>query len=127
VQTTLTPDVGSQTSLKPGTITVGFTANVLPTIMSDNRIMLQYQMNSSSLLGLRTFTSGDNSIQLPELFSQSLQQQAYLNDGDVLVLFGFEQDRSQINEVQGVIAAGRGSTQNKVTTAVVIQVRAARL
>lgn len=127
VQTTLTPDVGSQTSLQPGTITVGFTANFIPTIMADNRIMLQYQMQSSSLLGLRSFTSGTSTIQLPELFSQSLQQQAYLNDGDVLVLFGFEQDRSQINDTQGVIAAGRSSSQNKVTTAVVIQVRAARL
>ena len=127
VSTTTTPNVGSKTSLTPGTVTVGFTANFLPTILADNRIMLQYQIQSSSLLGLRTFSSGNNQVQLPELFTQSLQQQAYLHDGDVLVLFGFEQDRSQLDAVQGVLAAGNGATQSKVTTAVVIQVRAGRV
>jgi len=117
----------SQTALTPGTVTVGFTANFLPTIMVDNRIMLQYQIQSSTLLGLRSFVSGDSSIQLPEIFTQSLQQQAYLNDGDVLVLFGFEQERSQIDDTRGVLAVGRSGVQNRVVTAVVIQVRAARI
>lgn len=123
VQTTLTPDVGSQTSIQPGTVTVGFTANFLPTILADNRVMLQYQINSSSLLGLKTVSSGETSIQVPEIFSQSLQQQAYLKDGQTIVLFAFEQDRAQTGETTGLLTLGRSGARNKVMSVVAIQVK----
>lgn len=126
IQTTQTPNVGSQTSVQPGTVTVGFTANFIPTIMADNRIMLQYQIQSSSLLGLRTVGPDNAQIQVPEVYTQSLQQQAYVRDGDVIVLFGFEQERSQINDTNGLWSQGRSSQNNHIMTAVIIQVRAAR-
>lgn len=126
IQTTQTPNVGAQTSVQPGTVTVGFTANFIPTIMADNRIMLQYQLQSSSLLGLRTVGPNNAQIQVPEIYTQSLQQQAYVKDGDVIVLFGFEQERSQVSDTQGLWAHGRGGQQNQILTAVILQVRASR-
>lgn len=124
--TTQTPDAGTQTSRTPGSVTVGFTANFIPTVLADNRIMLQYQIQSSSLLGLKTIGSGNDAIQAPEVFSQSLQQQAYLNDGDVIALFGFDQDRSQVVNSSGILSKSRSASQNNIQTAVLIQVRVAR-
>lgn len=126
VQTTLTPDAGAQTSYQPGQVTVGFTANFLPIILADNRIMLQYQIQSSSLLGLRDVGAGDTKIQVPEIYSQSLQQQAYLHDGDILVLFGFEQERSQMNNSVGFLSAGSAANKKRTMTAVIIQAHAAK-
>ncbi|MCX8016321.1 MAG: hypothetical protein N2690_00255 [Rhodocyclaceae bacterium] len=124
IQTTQVPNVGAQTSSQQGTVTVGFTANFIPTIMADNRIMLQYQLQSSSLLGLRSVGPANAQIQVPEIYTQSLQQQAYVRDGDVIVLFGFEQERSQLGDVNGLWAQGKNGQNNQIMTAVIIQVRA---
>jgi type IVB pilus formation R64 PilN family outer membrane protein len=115
-----------QVSRTPATITVGFTANFIPTVLTDNRILLQYQIQSSSLLGLKTIGGADNSIQLPEVFSQNMQQQAYLKDGDVIALFSFDQDRSQVSDTSAVLSKSRSATSNSVKTAVLIQVRVAK-
>jgi len=127
MQTTQTANVGSQVSLQPGTVTVGFTANFLPTILPDNRIMLQYQINTSTLSGLKTITSGGSSIQAPEISSQSLQQQAYLKDGQAIILFSFEQDRSQNGSTYGFTNISGAGSKNRSMTAVIIQVRTSSL
>lgn len=93
---------------------VGFTANFVPLILGDNRIMLQYQINLSSLLSLDTFGTGDFAIQIPKVATQSLQQQAYLKDGQSIVLLGFEQERAQTEKAAGMtgISKNAGSSRN---------------
>jgi len=102
--TTSAPNVGTTTTLQPGTITAGFTANFIPLILSDNRILLQYQLQLSNAT-LSTVTSGNSSIQTPLKSEQSLQQQAYVRDGQSIVLMSFEQRRGADDRQLGLLGA----------------------
>lgn len=120
--TTATPDVGSQTSLSPSSRTIGFTASFLPIVMGDNRILLQYTLNLSSLLSMNQISSGGQTIQTPQIAQQSLQQQAYVNDGETLVLFGFEQDRNASSDSSGMLFIAGNRDKNRQMIVIVMDV-----
>jgi type IVB pilus formation R64 PilN family outer membrane protein len=122
-----TPPVITSTMFTPGTVTsttrsVGFTANFLPLILGDNRIMLQYQINLSSLISLDTFGTGDGAIQIPKVATQSLQQQAFLKDGQSIVLLGFEQERAQADKVSGMSGISRNAGADRNLMVIVMEV-----
>lgn len=123
--TTIVPDAGTQTTVQPGTKMVGFTANFMPLVLGDNRILLQYQMQISSLLSMTQINSGGNITQLPEIASQSLQQQAFLDDGQTIMLFGFEQAKASDNQGAGMFSISKSTNSNRNMTVVLIQVRTA--
>ena len=111
------------TALTPGSVVVGLTANFLPQVLGDNRILLQYQLTSSSLAGMSTVTSGGSSIQTPTVASQSLQQQAFVRDGEAIVLFGLEQNTSSLTGGQSVPAnVGRDASKARSMRVIVMQV-----
>jgi type IVB pilus formation R64 PilN family outer membrane protein len=94
-------DVGITSTVETETRVTGFTANFVPMILGDNRILLQYQMQISSLENMLSVTQGDGSvIQLPQVSSQTLQQQSFMHDGQTLMLFSFAQDKNQANGAQ---------------------------
>lgn len=100
--TTLAADVGSTTSLEPGTVTTGFNMNLLPYILPDSEtVLLQYSINISSLNGIRRVESGDSAIEIPEVDSRILSQKVRLRSGETLVLSGFEQ-ASRGNDHSGI-------------------------
>lgn len=122
-----TPPTVTLGNVVPGSVTstvrsVGFTANFLPLILGDNRIMLQYQINLSSLLSLDTFGAGDNAIQLPRVATQSLQQQAFLKDGQSIVLLGFEQERAQQDKAGGVTGLSKTAGSDRNLMVIVMEV-----
>lgn len=121
---TQTAGVGTTTTttLTPGTIVVGLTANFLPQILADNRILLQYQLTVSSLRGLEPVTSGGLTIQTPEIFTQSLQQQAVLRDGQSVVLFGYEQDRGNANSTFSFFSGNRAGGGTRTLRVIQLQV-----
>lgn len=120
--TTQGVNTGVTTTLTPETRKVGLTANFLPLILGDNRILLQYQINLSSLLSLNEVSSGDSTIQTPNISSQSLQQQAFLRDGQSIVLFGFEQERTSFQERKGFSSIGRTSGSERNVMIIVLEV-----
>jgi type IVB pilus formation R64 PilN family outer membrane protein len=91
--TNTTANVGTSTTLEPGVVTTGFSANFLPAVISHNRIMLQYSISLSSLLSLNTVKSNGSMIQTPRIATQDFMQRAILHSGQTLVLSGFEQTR----------------------------------
>lgn len=123
---TQAPNVGSTATLTPGTRVVGFTANFLPTVLGDNRILLQYQMQLSSLTALTQATSGNSSIQTPQISSQSLQQQAFVKDGQSIVLFGFDQNRDTTDTAMGLGNASRAARSERQMIVIVMQVNGGR-
>jgi type IVB pilus formation R64 PilN family outer membrane protein len=125
-QTTTSPNVGSTNSLQPGTRVVGFTANFLPLILGDNRILLQYQMQISQLTALTQVVSGGSSIQTPQISSQSLQQQAFVQDGQSIVLFGFDQNRDTADVAAGIGSASKAGTSQRQMMVIVMQVNGGR-
>lgn len=122
-----TPATITLGSVIPGKVTstirsVGFTANFLPLILGDNRIMLQYQINLSSLISLDTFGVGDNAIQIPKVATQSLQQQAFLKDGQSIVLLGFEQERAQLDKATGLTGISKNAGSDRNLMVIVMEV-----
>jgi len=91
VTTTATAQVGSSTSLTPGTVTTGFNMNLLPYVMNDRQVLLQYSINLSALQRIRQVKSGDNMIEIPEVDNRIFSQKVRLKSGETLVLSGFEQ------------------------------------
>lgn len=85
--TTITPNIGSVNS--------GFSLSVLPKVMDDGKVLLQYTMNISTLVGpnngFNTYKYGENSvISLPNLDQRSFIQSGLINNGSTLVLAGYE-------------------------------------
>lgn len=112
------PNVGVSRSSTQATRTVGLTGNLVPRYLEDNRLLLQYQLNLSSL----TLTPGgtaDAPIQTPNIARQALQQQAYLEDGESLVLFGFEQKRTVSDNSTGILSiSNRGISRRNMVVIV---------
>ncbi len=78
---------------KVETVTTGFTLNLLPRVLNTREIMVEYNLKISDLNRFRDFGNGEGAIQLPETSSTSFQQQAILQNGQTLVLAGFERRR----------------------------------
>jgi len=106
----------------------GLTANFLPQQLADNRILLQYQLTSRTLVSLSPppgAPPGSDlaAIQLPQIASQTLQQQAFVRDGEAIVLFSYESNRNDINGRQSLITnANRNADQNRTLRVIVMQI-----
>ncbi|MEQ5842551.1 PilN family type IVB pilus formation outer membrane protein [Paraburkholderia acidicola] len=94
VSTTNTANVGSQTSLTPGTVTTGFNLTLLPHILDDGTVMMQFYTNISTLQPLVTVSSGSGanaqSIQLPTVDTRNFLQRVSMKSGQTLVIGGYE-------------------------------------
>lgn len=84
-------NVGTTTALTPGTVTTGFAMNMLPHIQPDGKIMMQYNIDLSSLLRISTVTSGESTIQTPEIDTRTFMQRLAMRSGETVVMSGFEQ------------------------------------
>jgi type IVB pilus formation R64 PilN family outer membrane protein len=94
-QTTISANVGSTTSLTPGIVTSGFTMMVLPNVMDNGTVMLQFSTDISTLrrINIVSSTSGPNGsqIQTPEIDTRNFLQRVAMKSGQTLVVSGFEQ------------------------------------
>jgi hypothetical protein len=90
---TNTSQTFQNTTLTPGVIRDGFSIQVTPRILGDGRILLQYSLSLIDIVRIRDFTSGGNSVQLPETSSRVFVQQSMLRSGATLILAGFNQDQ----------------------------------
>lgn len=120
--TTQTPNVGSTTTLTPGTKVVGFTANFIPVVLGNNQILLNYQLQISQLTALTQITSGNSLIQTPQISSQSLPGRAYMRDGEAIVLFGFDQSRDSSDAAASINGASKAARSERQMVVIVIQV-----
>lgn len=120
--TTTTTNAGATTALTPATLTVGFTANFLPRILSHNRIMLSYQMQLSSLLSLKTISSGKSTIQTPQTSTQSASQSVVLRNGQTLVMAGFGQSNHNTGTGMGMLSGYRNNSRSRTWLIILLHV-----
>lgn len=94
-QTTISANVGSSTSLTPGLVTSGFTMMVLPSVLDNGTVILQFSTDISTLRRLNTVSStgatGGSQIQTPEIDTRNFLQRVAMKSGQTLVVSGFEQ------------------------------------
>lgn len=114
--TTSAANVGATTSLTPGQVTTGFSMIVTPRILANNKLILQYTLDLSTLDALNTITSGGQSIQVPNVSSRRFLQRVLMNSGATLVLAGFVQNDATRNQEYGLASyASQGlGTQNLI-------------
>jgi type IVB pilus formation R64 PilN family outer membrane protein len=123
--TTNTAQVGSSTALQTGMITTGFNMSLLPYILQDNRMLLQFSINLSNLRRLRTVKSGTAIAELPELdLPINSTQKVRLSPGDTLMLTGFEQDDQNVSHTGSFTPKnflfGGGMAANKTKSTLVV-------
>jgi type IVB pilus formation R64 PilN family outer membrane protein len=118
---------GNTTTLVPGVVTTGFSMSVLPHILDNGRMMLQYAGDVSSLLNIDTVSSNGSSIQTPEIDTRNFLQRVMMKNGETLVLTGFEQFETSGNK-QGIgspenlaLGGSARSSKNKTVLVVLIQ------
>ncbi len=114
--TTITGTSGAtSTSVTPGQIQEGFTVQMLPRILDDGRILLDYSLDIINLISLGSFNSqcgsasstsctaasGSTTVQLPNQTERAFTQQSVLKSGATLIMGGAEEEDLSQN-TQGV-------------------------
>lgn len=93
---------GGVPGLTPGNISYGFSLSMIPSITSDNSVVLDFGLLQSDLIALVSKTSGSGinqqTLELPDIVAQQLVQTLKLNTGDTLVISGLEQDTHQYDK-----------------------------
>lgn len=118
---------GNSVSLTPGQVTTGFSMSVLPHILDNNKLMLQYSGDLSSLNDMGKVESGTSTIQTPDVDVRSFLQRVILNSGEVLVISGFEQF-NLMSDTKGaghpenaLLGGGMSSSNGKDVIVVLVQ------
>jgi type IVB pilus formation R64 PilN family outer membrane protein len=126
VSTFTTANVGSQVSLTPGTVTTGFNLTLLPHILDDGTVMMQFYTNISSLAALASFGPPDQQIQLPTVDTRNFLQRVAMKSGQTLVISGYEGVADQNNQ-QGVgqpsnylLGGGQSATHSREIIVILI-------
>lgn len=120
-----TGGAGNTTTLTPGVVTTGFAMSVLPHILDSGRLMLQYSGDISALVDITTVASGGSSIQTPEIDTRNFLQRVLMNNGETLVLTGFEQvgmngGKQGVGNANNIALGGSIKTSNNKSVLVVL-------
>lgn len=126
ITTTVTPNVGTSTQIVPGKITSGFSMNLLPHVLPNDDILLQFAIDLSSSLKIKSITSGNATVQIPEIDVRNFLQRVSLRSGQTLVLSGFEQTSNNI-ESSGTLSPdnwllGGGNRANRKRDILVVTI-----
>jgi len=88
----------TQTQVTPATLVTGFNMQVLPRILDDGQVLLQYGLSLSDLKSLTEFESNGTKVQLPDVNIRSFLQQAIMRSGDLLVLAGYQSASDNVGD-----------------------------
>lgn len=118
-------DYGQTTELTPGEVTTGFTATIIPHILDRRRVVLQYNLNLSTLDEMTEFSTSDLTIQLPKTSTRAFSQRSQMQLGQTLVLAGFQDETQSLAKSLGLLNLGRSTGYGKTLLVVTISVEAA--
>jgi len=90
-QTSIVAQVGTTTTLIPGVVTAGFNMSILPHILTNGTVMLQFSTDISTLRTIRQIESNGSKIQMPEVDTRNFLQRVSMKSNETLVISGFEQ------------------------------------
>ena len=116
-------------SIQTDEVETGFQLQIFPRVLNTREVMVQYTVNLSELRGMQTFGTGVDTIQLPQVSETSFEQQAVIQNGQTLILAGFERERTQVsrsgtgNVNLPIFGGGRNATREKVATVLMITPR----
>jgi type IVB pilus formation R64 PilN family outer membrane protein len=110
-QTTVVPQVGTTTTLIPGTVTSGFNMSILPHVLANGTVLLQFSTDISALNAIREVQSGTSKIETPEIDTRNFLQRVAMKSNETLIISGFEQtddnlDRQGVGSARNVALGG---------------------
>lgn len=133
MSTTTTTDAGTTSSMEPGTVVTGYSMMVTPKIQSNNQIMINLNLQLSTLLSLTNITTpstdgtttSTSMIQAPKIHSKSFLENMILHSGQSLLIAGFQDetanaDTSAPGSTDYWIAGGAKSTSKLKSTTVIV-------
>jgi type IVB pilus formation R64 PilN family outer membrane protein len=110
-QTTIVPNVGPSITLVPGSVTSGFNMSILPHVLANGTVLLQFSTDISSLRRIREVQSGTSKIETPEIDTRNFLQRVSMKSNETLIISGFEQtddnlDRQGVGDPRNFILGG---------------------
>jgi type IVB pilus formation R64 PilN family outer membrane protein len=100
-QTSVVAQVGTVTTLTPGIITSGFNMSILPYVLANGTVMLQFSSDLSTLRQIRSIESTGSKIEMPEIDTRNFLQRVAMKSNETLIISGFEQTDENLDN-QGV-------------------------
>ncbi|WP_241160234.1 pilus assembly protein [Desulfovibrio sp. ZJ369] len=122
---TSSTDYGQTTEVTPGEVTTGFAMTVIPHILDRRRVLLQYNINLSTLDELNEYAANDLTIQLPKTSTRAFSQRSSMQMGQTLVLAGFQDQTHKLANALGLLNSGRRAGYAKTLLVITIEVEAA--
>lgn len=87
-----------QTSLKPGKTSQGFSMMLMPRILSDGRVMMNFAVDSSRINSIDEYgTDTTGKIQLPNRSTNKYSQLVTVKSGEALMIAGLERTENSAN------------------------------
>ena len=120
-----TSDYNQTSEITPGEVTTGFAMTIIPHILQDRRVILQYNITLSALDAMDEIDKGEVYVQLPQVSTRSFAQRSKMKMGQTLVLAGFEQSRQTANNAFGILNTGRDADYGKTLLVVTIELESA--
>jgi type IVB pilus formation R64 PilN family outer membrane protein len=123
-QTTLVAQIGATTTLTPGMVTSGFNMSILPHVLTNGTVLLQFSTDLSTLRGIREVVSNGTKIETPEMDTRNFLQRVAMKSNETLIISGFEQlestlDKSGVGKANNYVLGG-GYKANMTKESIVI-------
>ena len=122
---TSTTNYQQTTALTPGEVTTGFAMTVIPHILDQRRVILQYNINLSSLEEMKEIEASDITLQLPQTSTRAFAQRSAMRMGQTLVLCGFEKQSTDSSTSLGIPTTKRTANTGRALLVITIQVESA--
>ncbi len=126
VSSTTDTDGNATFALEPGVVKSGFAMSVMPRIMNNRELLIQFAMEVSTLNSIESFAAGDSEIQLPERSVKHFLQRVRMRSGQTLMLAGFQKSGNErgyeglSSEKFWFLGGKEDSARSKKTTVVLI-------
>ncbi len=120
-----TTQYDQSTEITPGEVTTGFAMTIVPHILPDNHVLLQYSITLSSLESMTNIEKDNVYVQLPQVATRAFSQRTRLKRGQTLMLAGFEQDAGEAQNSAGLLYAGRSHDAKKTLLVISIELEGA--
>lgn len=123
---TLDGEGNTSTSIETSKVPEGFYMTVVPNILKDNNVLLQYNVSLTNIEQIETFEATDDTkVQLPEVSSRSFSQKVRMQMGQTLVLGGFEQTILSDSKGYGLTGGGSSNEEHKRIIVIIISIDSA--
>ena len=116
-------------SVETDEVETGFQLQIFPRILNNREVMVQYTVSLSELRAMQAFGDGADTIQLPQISETSFEQQAVIQNGQTLILAGFERERTEVgrsglgNARMPLFGGSQRATNERVSTVILITPR----